>query len=245
MGCAHNKNQSGFTLVEIAIVMIIIGLLIGGTFGGMKLIENANVNKAIRDIKAIESAALTFRDTYGRLPGDLPNSAARLPNCTVAPCSTGGNGNRIIGTTNLWATALPSPPEGQENVTFWSHLQAADMLSIGTKNTTDVSFDEAQPSNSIGSGFRITDRSGTISGCPKRFERTILNITSSPTAALGWGGTTSCSASSAVDSKFDDGLPSDGAFISMWGCESSGSALCNATYVTTGSGTSAYDLKGF
>jgi prepilin-type N-terminal cleavage/methylation domain-containing protein len=34
MKCAHNKNQTGFTLVEISIVMIIIGLLIGGTFGG-------------------------------------------------------------------------------------------------------------------------------------------------------------------------------------------------------------------
>lgn len=79
MGCAHNKKLNGFTLVEISIVMIIIGLLIGGTFGGMKLIENMQVIKTVQDLKAIESAALTFKDTYGRLPGDMPNTAARLP----------------------------------------------------------------------------------------------------------------------------------------------------------------------
>ena len=61
MGCAHNKHQTGFTLVEISIVMIIIGLLIGGTFGGMKLIENMQVNKTVQDLKSIESAALLSR----------------------------------------------------------------------------------------------------------------------------------------------------------------------------------------
>ncbi|NJS13390.1 MAG: prepilin-type N-terminal cleavage/methylation domain-containing protein [Sphingopyxis sp.] len=96
MGCAHKEIEDGFTLVEISIVMIIIGLLIGGTFGGMKLIENMQVNKTVQDLKAIESAALTFRDSYGRLPGDLANSATRLPSCTVAPCATGGNGDRRL-----------------------------------------------------------------------------------------------------------------------------------------------------
>ena len=106
---ANTKQAGGFTLVEISIVMIIIGLLIGGTFGGMKLIENMQVNKTVQDLKAIESAALTFKDTYGRLPGDMPNTAARLPSCTDAPCATGGNGDRQISPINAvtsWAAAL-------------------------------------------------------------------------------------------------------------------------------------------
>jgi prepilin-type N-terminal cleavage/methylation domain-containing protein len=80
------RYQKGFTLVELAIVMIVIGLLIGGIFSGLRLIENAQISKTIQDLKSIESAALTFRDTYGRLPGDLRNPAVRLVNCTVAPC---------------------------------------------------------------------------------------------------------------------------------------------------------------
>lgn len=112
-------QSSGFTLVEISIVMIIVGLLIGGTFGGMKLIENMQVNKTVQDLKAIESAALTFKDTYGRLPGDMPNTAVRLPNCTVAPCATSGNGNRTIGAAGSWMNAII---DTSENFTFWHHL---------------------------------------------------------------------------------------------------------------------------
>lgn len=242
---ANIKQASGFTLVEISIVMIIIGLLIGGTFGGMKLIENMQVNRTVQDLKAIESAALTFKDTYGRLPGDIVSPATRLANCTVAPCSTGGNGNRIIGNTALNATAIPAPVEGQENVTFWSHLQAADLLSVGTKNVVDPTFGEAQPENPIGSGYRIADSATSFSACPSVMARTVLVLTSNVSAALGWNGTTSCAASNAIDRKIDDETPSNGTFRSMWGCESSGSALCNATYVTSGNGTSIYDLKGF
>lgn len=135
MGCAHNKDTNGFTLVEISIVMIIIGLLISGTFGGMKLIENMQINKTVQDVKAIESAALTFKDTYGRLPGDTVNPAARLPNCTVAPCATGGNGNRSLDNiSNTWEALTPA----SERFTFWHHLTTADLISISVKPTTNV-----------------------------------------------------------------------------------------------------------
>ncbi len=180
--------QSGFTLVEISIVMIIIGLLIGGTFGGMKLIENMQVNKTVQDLKAIESAALTFKDTYGRLPGDIVNPSTRLPNCAVAPCATGGNGNRIIGNTALNSTAIPAPVEGQENITFWSHLQAADLLAMGTKNVLDPTFGEAQPENPIGSGYRITDSVTAFSACTSVLQRTVLILTSNISSAMAWGG---------------------------------------------------------
>ena len=152
MGCAHKENQHGFTLVEISIVMIIIGLLIGGTFGGMKLIENMQVNKTVQDLKAIESAALTFKDTYGRIPGDIRNPSARLPNCIDAPCSTGGDGNRVLDVAQWW----PALTVTSERFTFWSHLQAADLLSIGTKNISDTAFGQGQPESPIDGGFRLS-----------------------------------------------------------------------------------------
>ena len=245
MKCTSYR-YNGFTLVEISIVMIIIGLLIGGTFGGMKLIENMQVNKTVQDLKAIESAALTFKDTYGRLPGDIVNPASRLPACTVAPCATGGNGNRIMGAAGLNLAAIPAPAEAQENVTFWSHLQAADVLSVGTRNVSDSAFGAAQPDNQIGGGFRLFDASGAVigSGCTQ-IQRTAVWITSRPTAAIGWDDTIPCSSLSSIDTKIDDGRPAMGTFKSAWGCDSSGSATCTDTYLMSGSGASLYDLKGF
>lgn len=216
MGCASKQNQHGFTLVEISIVMIIIGLLIGGTFGGMKLIENMQVNKTVQDLKAIESAALTFKDTYGRLPGDIVNPAARLPNCTVAPCATGGNGDRQISPANSAVAWTAAQLATYERFTFWSHLQAADLLSIGTKNTTNMVFDEGQPSSPIGGGYRLTEYSGVGHACGNTYRNGIILIVGHESDPLSNTASTYmsiCQASRAIDQKLDDGQQFSGKII--------------------------------
>ena len=69
-------SQDGFTLVEIAIVMVIIGLLIGGVLQGQAMIHNAKVKRLVGDIDGVRSAVFTYQDRYGMLPGDEndPNS---------------------------------------------------------------------------------------------------------------------------------------------------------------------------
>jgi prepilin-type N-terminal cleavage/methylation domain-containing protein len=238
MGCTSNRNQHGFTLVEISIVMIIIGLLIGGTFGGMKLIENMQVNKTVQDLKAIESAALTFKDTYGRLPGDMPNTAARLPSCTDAPCATGGNGDRALDGALAFNGAIV---DTNERFTFWSHLQAAGLLTVGTKNVTDLNFGEGQPDNPIDGGYRAFHR--TAVDCQARVDRTNIALTRDATGIFT---TTSmrCAQFEPVDKKMDDGMPRAGAFSTEAGC----GAVCGDPYLTGAANTTgyiAYDLKGF
>jgi prepilin-type N-terminal cleavage/methylation domain-containing protein len=147
MGCAHKENQFGFTLVEISIVMIIIGLLIGGTFGGMQLIESGKVTKTASELKSYDAGGLTFRDTYGRLPGDIRTPATRLPNCTALPCSTGGNGDRMVG-GNFDGSAITAT---SEQFLFWQHMLAADLIS-NVKPVSDLTFGEGQPDSPLDSG---------------------------------------------------------------------------------------------
>jgi prepilin-type N-terminal cleavage/methylation domain-containing protein len=72
------KNEAGFTLVEIAIVMVIIGLLIGGVLKGQAMIQNAKVKRVVKQADEIRAAVMTFYDRYGVYPGD-ENLAAVPP----------------------------------------------------------------------------------------------------------------------------------------------------------------------
>ena len=93
---AHRQEEAGFTLVELAIVMIIIGLLIGGILKGQELIANAQITGTASCVKGIDAATTTFRDTYAAMPGDMTNAGTRLPNCAVAPCTNTGDGNNRL-----------------------------------------------------------------------------------------------------------------------------------------------------
>ncbi|MEQ9023070.1 MAG: prepilin-type N-terminal cleavage/methylation domain-containing protein, partial [Pseudomonadales bacterium] len=68
------RSQAGFTLIEIAVVLVIIGLLLGGVLQGQQLIENSRVKSATNDFNGIAAAAFSYQDRYGRLPGDDPNA---------------------------------------------------------------------------------------------------------------------------------------------------------------------------
>ena len=66
---AGRKAQSGFTLVEIAIVLVIIGLLLGGVLKGQELIENGRVKNAANDMNGLVAAYNSYLDRYRKLPG--------------------------------------------------------------------------------------------------------------------------------------------------------------------------------
>ena len=117
-----NRKQSGFTLVEIAIVLVIIGLLLGGILKGQQLINSARVRNMADQNSGVQAAYYGFIDRYRQVPGDmLPKNAcqsitANIVNCGAAPyagASVGGNQNGRIEVRAL----LDSPAAVRETST--------------------------------------------------------------------------------------------------------------------------------
>lgn len=123
------RRQSGFTLVELAIVVTIVGLLIGGIIKGQDIVDNVRVTRAGMMVKTVDTAVSIFRSTYRDLPGDMPRAGSRLLNCTTSPCNVSGNGNNFIGYTYGASNNTPYTPTQEQN-TFWWHLKVAGLLDL-------------------------------------------------------------------------------------------------------------------
>ncbi len=120
-------HQQGFTLVELAIVLVIIGLIVGGVLVGQDLIKSAEIRATVSQIEKYNAAATTFRDKHGGLPGDILNSRVQQFGLTPARTTTGtageGNGDGMIQGT----AANPSYLIG-ETLAFWSDLTQAALI---------------------------------------------------------------------------------------------------------------------
>ncbi len=88
-------NQ-GFTLVEIAIVLVIIGLLIGGVLRGQELLNSSRASTIASQQTSMQTAFYGFVDRYKMLPGDLSSAQALLINSTTAPASAPSDGNVML-----------------------------------------------------------------------------------------------------------------------------------------------------
>jgi len=118
--------QSGFTLVEMAIVLVIVGLLLGGVLKGQEMIENARVKDAANMINGITAAYNSYIDRYGRLPGDdgPTPQALQARGGRWANASFGGNMNGVIDTPSLGEIFNGT----WESVNFFLHLRSGGFL---------------------------------------------------------------------------------------------------------------------
>lgn len=131
-----NKKE-GFSLVELAIVLVIIGLLIAALVKGKAVLENARIKRVIGDVETIVSAYNTYYDLYSAYPGDDRFASGRWPTLVV-----NGNGNAMIGGANC----NTGPADGQECNEAWQALRASLMVQ-GDPNAAGES---ALPTHNLG-----------------------------------------------------------------------------------------------
>ena len=151
---SQQTKQAGFTLVELAIVMIIIGLLIGGVLKGQQLITNAQITATVAQIKSIDAATTSFKDQYNGMPGDLLAPTTRLSNCAAAPCSVAGDGDGKVD--NAGASITFAAAAAGEQLAYWAQLNAAGLLTGLNPAAANTFWGGNYPSSKInGGGFDI------------------------------------------------------------------------------------------
>lgn len=103
--------QHGFTLVEVAIVLAIVGLVLGGVFQGQALVDSARVRAMSNEINGIQTAMLAFQERYRAIPGDFSKAPTQIDSATLA-----GNGNGQVDTS-------------AERAGVWQQLSMAGFIS--------------------------------------------------------------------------------------------------------------------
>lgn len=181
----QKRNNVGFTLVELSIIIIIIGLLIAGVAAGANLIKQAQLNSIIIESRTYMTALGVFKSRYNYYPGDFPYATNYWP---TAPSVANGNGNGLI--------------EFSESPYVWADLTAASIISLSTDPN-----DSVEPYAKFGNStiWRVESNGCpiySISGNTKNSLEILRDDSSDFFIAIDVY---------TIDKKVDDGKPADGA----------------------------------
>jgi prepilin-type N-terminal cleavage/methylation domain-containing protein len=199
------KKQEGFSLIELAVVLIIMGLLIGGILKGKDLIESARLKRVIAQLNEYRLATSAFLDKYDALPGDF-NKAATL----IKSGLRNGNGNGIIEGAGLAG--------GSEALAFWSHLAEAGLIgSPGQEREQNIGeFGKGAPESSIGGGFTVENNPHGLAG--------LWFILGTKQGEHGDGSLLTPIQALSIDKKLDNGHPTSGKVRAMEGANATAHA---------------------
>jgi prepilin-type N-terminal cleavage/methylation domain-containing protein len=210
------KRQQGFTLIEIAIVLVIIGLLLGGVLKGQELITSARVRNVIATQDGIKAAYFGFLDRYRALPGDYSAAIANIPGCTG--CTNGNNNGQIR------LIAAGDTVDEPNNV--WEHLSKAGFMTGSYVYAAGAAAPGSTPTNPYGAFIQLI------------FDNVYQDPAPSNRHNLKTGNNIPSDIVAEVDRKIDDGLGNGGQMrFSTFGGATNGAQECFNT--TSGAWQSA------
>lgn len=205
------RNQSGFTLIEIAIVLVIIGLLLGGVMKGQELINSARVKNLAADFRNTSLYIYSYQDKYRAIPGDDAQAPAHVTGATLATTPANAQGNNSIQCP--WDSNDPTC----ESFLFWQHVRLAG-IATGSTNTADVTA--YIPRNSSGGRIGITNAAEMV-------------VNGAPPGTTLRGGYIICSEgiqgkfAKQLDISMDDGIGNTGSLMVVPGNASPQNAVAN------------------
>lgn len=205
----HDKvgKQSGFTLVEMAIVLIIIALIASGIFVGQNMIQAATVKAVVSEIEEYQSAFNVFVDKYSAYPGDYNRANTFLG----AMANEVGDGDGRIE----WTSAAMGGGQPREGPLAWHHLSLAGLVGGDYSNAANLADDHAQVGVNIprakiggdGAGYHMNYDPTTPGGISNH-----LALGLQDTAGLNNEPAVTPADAESMDRKLDDGLPRAGVF---------------------------------
>lgn len=242
-----------FSLVELSIVLVILGLLVGGVLSGQSLIRASELRAVSTEYELFHTATQSFRDKYSALPGDMPNATdfwgsaggtgadavcAVVVSTTAATCNGNGDGMVITNAATV-----------HETQRFWQHLANAGLIE-GRYTGYDAAGGAAVPQTNIPgskmpSGGWVTNHNGVLTGDPAWFDADYgqslsFYNRSSPTRygillpAEAWN----------IDTKMDDGKPYSGKLSATWSAADSQTATACTNAASSADFTATYNLSG-
>lgn len=220
-GGKHHSHQGGFSLVELAISTVVVGVVLGLVVAGLGVLESSRVTATVTQVTSLERALEDFKSAYHALPGDFDRAQAFIENCTTALNCENGDGNGAIGTGNdlnpAWNAVLS---DDSETVQAWRHLALSGIMPSASTNQDGLAWGNSHPQSSLGGGFEIFyDSDHSVNGSSLGSGHFLRFSSELADEALGDGDGVYGVSAKNIDAKLDDGNPFAGKVTASAGAD--------------------------